>query len=63
MMLEIKGLKVLTGGTSSARGFRTIARFCCNSIQSQISLCEINAFSVREVMRITDMIIEHEFRF
>ena len=33
-----------------------------NGDQCQISLCNINAFSVREVMRIKDMITRHEFR-
>ena len=32
-----------------------------NSDQSQNPLCNINAFSVREVMRIKDMITQHEF--
>ena len=30
--------------------------------QRQISLCNINTFSVREVVRIKDMISQHEFR-
>ena len=34
-----------------------------NSHQRQISLCNINAFSVREVMRIKDMITQLEFRW
>ena len=33
-----------------------------NSDQCQISLLNINAVSVREVMRIKDMISQHEFR-
>ena len=33
------------------------------SDQRQISLCSINAFSVREVMRIKDMITQHDFRW
>ena len=33
-----------------------------NSDQRQISLCNINAFSVREVTRIKDIITQHEFR-
>ena len=33
-----------------------------DSDQRQISLRNINAFSVREVMRIYDMITQHEFR-
>ena len=32
-----------------------------NSDQRQISLCSINAFSIREVI-IEDMITQHEFR-
>ena len=34
-----------------------------SSDQRPISLCNINAFSVREVMRIKDMITQHEFRW
>ena len=34
-----------------------------NSDQRQISLRNINAFSVREVTRIKDMITQHEFRW
>ena len=33
-----------------------------NSDQRQISLCNINAFSVRDVMRIKNVITQHEFR-
>ena len=33
-----------------------------NSDQRQNSLCNINAFSVGEVMRMKDMITQHEFR-
>ena len=33
-----------------------------NSDQCQITLWNINAFSAKEVMRIKDMITEHEFR-
>ena len=33
-----------------------------NTKQRQISPCNINAFSVREVMRIKDMITQHGFR-
>ena len=33
-----------------------------NGDQRQVSLCNINAFSVREVMRIKVMITQHEFR-
>ena len=33
------------------------------SDQHQTSLWNINAFSVREAMRIKDMITEHEFRW
>ena len=32
-----------------------------NSDQREVSPCNINAFSVREVMRIKDMITQHEF--
>ena len=31
-----------------------------NSDQCQISLCNINAFPAREVMKIKDMITQHE---
>ena len=34
-----------------------------NSDQCQISLCNVNAFSVREVMRIKYAITQHEFRW
>ena len=34
---------------------------CSNSDQRQISLRNINASSVREVMRIKDIITQHEF--
>ena len=34
-----------------------------NSGQRQISLFNINAFSFSEVMRIKDMIAQHEFRW
>ena len=34
-----------------------------NSDQHQISLCNINAFTVRVFMRIKDMIAQHEFRW
>ena len=33
-----------------------------DSGQRRISLCNINVFPVREVMRIKDMITHHEFR-
>ena len=33
-----------------------------NSDQRQISLCNINVLSVSEVMRIKDMITQHELR-
>ena len=33
----------------------------CSSDQRQISLCNINPFSVREVMRIKDMITQHNW--
>ena len=36
-------------------------RLRSNSDQRQISLCNINAFSVREMMRINGMISQHEF--
>ena len=34
-----------------------------NGDQRQISLCNSEAFSVREDMRIKDMITQHEFRW
>ena len=44
------------------RPFVTVKPSRFSSDKRQISLYNINAFSVREVMRIKDVITQHEFR-
>ena len=49
-----------------ATGLQNLLNVTLNPLRSngdkrQISLCNIKAFSVRKVMRIKDMITQHEF--
>ena len=60
-----RNVGVLLG--SNMLSYLGFASLCLNPLhpsgdQRQISLCNIHAFSVREVRRIKDVVTRHEFR-
>ena len=55
-------MQLLFPGVSLIGAFDYVNPLRSNIDQRQISLCNINAFSAREVMRIKEMITQREFR-
>ena len=60
---EVNVVKLESSGSAKLAVVSHLTHLRYNSDQRQISLCNINTFSVSEVMRIKDMINKHEFRW